>query len=57
MSAPPDQVEKMDAAAFFGMFAQLLKDNPPHANDYPMVDRMKRIGIEPGKSLVRLAVS
>lgn len=50
MSAPPDQVEKMDAATFFAMFAELMKDNPPHANDYPILDRLKRLGIEPGKS-------
>ena len=50
MSAPPDQIDKMDAAAFFAMFAELMKENPPHANDYPINDRMKRIGIEPGKS-------
>ncbi|HTZ53561.1 MAG TPA: DUF1254 domain-containing protein [Candidatus Acidoferrum sp.] len=50
MSAPPDQVEKMRAADFFSMFAELLKTNPPHANDYPMLDQMKRIGFEPGKS-------
>jgi len=50
MSAPPDQVDKMDAATFFAMFAELMTDNPPHANDYPILERMKRIGIEPGKS-------
>lgn len=50
MSAPPDQVDQMDAATFFALFADLVKDNPPHANDYPMLDRMQRIGIEPGKS-------
>lgn len=50
MSAPPDQVDKMDAATFFAMFAELMKDNPPHANDYPVLDRMKGIGIVPGKS-------
>ena len=50
MSAPPDQVDKMSAATFFAMFAELMKANPPHANDYPILDRMKRIGIEPGKS-------
>jgi hypothetical protein len=50
MSAPPDQVEQMDAASFFALFAELMKDNPPHANDYPMIDRMQRLGIEPGKS-------
>jgi hypothetical protein len=51
MSAPPDQIEKMNAATFFGMFAELMEKNPPHANDYPILDRMKRIGIEPGKSV------
>lgn len=50
MSAPPDQIDKMDAATFFGLFAESMKQNPPHANDYPILDRMKRIGIEPGKS-------
>ena len=50
MSAPPDQVDKMDGATFFAMFAELMKDNPPHANDYPILERMRRIGIEPGKS-------
>ncbi len=49
-SAPPDQVDKMDAAAFYAMFAELMKANPPHANDYPILDRMRRIGIVPGKS-------
>jgi len=50
MSPPPDQVDKMDAATFFAMFAELMKQNPPHANDYPILDRMKRIGMTPGKA-------
>lgn len=50
MSAPPDQIDKMDVATFFGIFVELMKTNPPHANDNPILDRMKRIGIEPGKS-------
>ncbi len=50
MSSPLTQIERMDAATFFAMFAELMKDNPPHSNDYPIIDRMKRIGIEPGKS-------
>jgi hypothetical protein len=49
-SAPPDQVDRMGAGEFFTTFAELMKDNPPHANDYPILDRLKRIGIEPGKS-------
>lgn len=51
MSAPPVQVSKMSGKAFFTLFAELMKNNLPHANDYPMLDRMRRIGIEPGKSL------
>jgi hypothetical protein len=50
MSAPPDQLDKMDAATLFASFAELMKANPPHANDYPILDRVKRIGIEPCKS-------
>jgi hypothetical protein len=49
MSAPPDQLEKMDAKTFFTIFTNLLKTNPPHANDYPIIDRLKHLGIEPGK--------
>lgn len=50
MSAPPDQVEAMDAATFFETFAELMKAHPPHANDYPILDRMARIGLVPGES-------
>jgi hypothetical protein len=57
MSAPPDQVDKMDAATFFALFAELMKTNPPHTNDYPILARMKRIGIEPGKSFSLAAAS
>ncbi len=45
---PVEQVAKMDAATFFTRFLELTKDNPPHANDYPILARMKRIGLEPG---------
>ncbi|MCR9294350.1 MAG: DUF1254 domain-containing protein [bacterium] len=46
---PSEQVARMDAAEFFGRFAELTKVNPPHPNDYPILARMKRIGLEPGK--------
>ena len=48
--APVEQVEKMDAAAFFGLFAKLAKANPPHANDYPILAQMARLGIVPGET-------
>jgi len=51
MKTPPlDQVNKMPAAAYFKYAAELMKLNPPHATDWSIVARLKRIGIEPGKS-------
>lgn len=49
MDPPPEQVEKMNAAAFFALFAEATKGNPPHANDYPVLQRMQRIGLVPGQ--------
>ncbi len=50
MSAPVEQVAKMSAAEFFADFTELMKANPPHANDYPILQQMERLGIVPGKS-------
>ncbi|MGB8562675.1 MAG: DUF1254 domain-containing protein [Pseudolabrys sp.] len=44
-----DQVEKLGAAAYFSLFTELTKLNTPHANDYPILEQMRRMGIEPGK--------
>ena len=50
MKAPPtEQVEKLNPAAYFSLFAELTELNPPHANDYPILHQMARLGIEPGK--------
>jgi hypothetical protein len=46
---PVVQVEKLSPAAYFSLFAELTKLNPPHANDYSVLSRMRRLGIEPGK--------
>ncbi len=35
---PVKQMEEMDAATFFARFAELMKDNPPHHNDYLLQD-------------------
>ncbi|MCP9826844.1 DUF1254 domain-containing protein [Synechococcus sp. EJ6-Ellesmere] len=51
MKTPPmTQVDGMDAGKYFGYAAELLKVNPPHITDQPIVARMRQIGIEPGKS-------
>lgn len=44
-----DQVHNMDAVAYFTLLAELLKNNPPAEADAPMVARMAKIGIVPGK--------
>jgi hypothetical protein len=51
MKTPPvEQVESLSAAAFFSLFTELTKLNPPHANDYPILNQMRRMGIEPGNA-------
>ena len=40
----------MPADKFFAYVAQLLKVNPPHITDQPMIAQLKKLGIEPGKS-------
>jgi hypothetical protein len=49
-AAPPDVVDKMDTATYFGRFAALLKDNPPNQVDYPMVHRLERAGFKVGQN-------
>jgi len=48
-AAPRDQVNAMDAASYFKLFAELLKTNPPAADDAPMVAKLAKIGIVPGQ--------
>lgn len=51
MKTPPKlQVDGMTAGAFFAYAAEILKLQPPHPTDQPIIARMKRIGILPGKS-------
>jgi hypothetical protein len=51
MKTPPlVQVNSMPAMAYFSYGAELMKRQAPHATDWSIVTRMKRIGIEPGKS-------
>ncbi len=45
-----DQVDRMDALAYFKLLAELMKTNPPAAADAPMVAKMAKIGIVPGQS-------
>jgi uncharacterized protein (TIGR03000 family) len=44
-----EQVNRLEAGAFFKLLAALMKDNPPAAADAPMVAKLAKLGIEPGK--------
>jgi hypothetical protein len=50
MKTPPlEQVNGMPASRYFPYAVDLLKTNPPHLTDQPIIARMRRIGIEVGK--------
>lgn len=44
-----DQVHRLDAANYFKTLATLMKDNPPAKADAPMVEKLAKLGIVPGK--------
>lgn len=48
--SPYDQVTQMKAEQYFSYGAELMKMHSPHATDYSIIQRMKRIGIVAGKS-------
>lgn len=51
MKTPPKaQVDTMPADKYFAYAAEVLKVNPPHLTDQPILARMKRLGLEAGKS-------
>ena len=48
-AGPRDQVNALDGATYFKLFADLMKANPPAADDAPMIAKLAKIGIVPGK--------
>ena len=48
-TAVRDQVDHLDVVAYFTSLAQLMKSNPPSAEDAPMVAKMAKIGLVPGQ--------
>jgi hypothetical protein len=52
MKTPPKiQVDAMKGGDYFVFATELLKLQPPHLTDQPIIAQMKRIGIVPGNSL------
>jgi len=51
MRTPPKvQVDRMAAGEYFAHAAEIMKLQPPHITDQPILARMARIGIERGQS-------
>jgi hypothetical protein len=51
MQTPPlEQANAMTARDYFGLAAALLRVHPPHATDWSMLARLRRIGLRPGQA-------
>jgi hypothetical protein len=51
MKIPPKvQADTMPASKFFAYAAEIMKVQPPHITDQPIIALMRRIGMEPGQS-------
>src|SRR5262245_48381575 len=48
-TSPMVQVNRMSGAEVLQRLADLMGKHPPHPNDYPILFRMRQIGLEPGK--------
>ena len=48
-TAVREQVNRMDALAYFTLLCKLMKDNPPAAADAPQLAKFASIGIVPGQ--------
>jgi hypothetical protein len=48
-TATREQVERMDTVSFFKLLAELMKQNPPYAEDAPILARLAQIGLVPGQ--------
>jgi hypothetical protein len=48
-TAVREQVNQMDAVAYFTLLCRLMKDNPPAAADEPQLAKFASIGIVPGQ--------
>jgi len=51
MKSPPNlQVEALSAVEFFSTATELMKSQPPHLIDSPILERMRRLGLVAGQS-------
>jgi hypothetical protein len=48
-TAVRDQVNALSVDDYFSLLAELMKDNPPAAEDQPMAEKLAKLGIVPGQ--------
>lgn len=48
---PMRQVNAMDGVAMLMRLSELMGEYAPHGNDYPILFRLRRLGIEPGRAV------
>lgn len=48
-TAVREQVHRLDGGAYFKLLAELMKTNPPAKEDAPLIEKMAKLGIVPGK--------
>jgi len=48
-TSPQTQVNNLTGVEMFAKLAELFAKYPPHANDYPILFEMQKLGLEPGK--------
>ncbi|MGF1569706.1 MAG: DUF1254 domain-containing protein [Nodosilinea sp.] len=46
---PQVQVNQLDGVTMLTRLADLMLKHPPHANDYPMLFRLRALGLKPGR--------
>lgn len=49
MQPPADQILRLSTSDFFAIFTTRTVKNPPHAHDHPILQRIARIGLAPGR--------
>lgn len=50
VTPPLTTVANMDGVAFFQRLGELLAQHPPHAADYPILFRLRQMGLAPGQA-------
>ena len=45
-----EQINRMDTGVYFNRLAELMKENPPSAADTPLLQRIAKLGIVPGRA-------